>query len=210
MFNRIRQWEPWLLPYIPQSGDIAIDVGAAQGKWALDLSERFNFVMAIEPNPISFKVLEEAVGRAHPTARITIIHGAVAHANGAKAIHLFEEPDHTSFFKEGQGVEAWRSKDLDQMFMARTFTLDTLVLEDEHFMGEVDFVKVDTEGAENLVLTGAPDMVSKAKPTWLVEYHSADNLWFCKNLLDVAGYKTQIIAHPNMDVKGHGWISARP
>lgn len=196
------------MPFIPQSGDIAIDVGAAEGTWTMDLSERFKTVIAIEPHPESYRILAEKAAGGHPASCIITNHAAISSHTGVKAIHLFEKPDHTSFFKEG--MDNWRSEDRQQMFMARTYSLDELFSHGEWGTHDLHFVKVDTEGAENLVLTGAQHIVKELRPVWLIEYHSADNLWFCQNMLDVAGYKTQDIPHPNPEVQGHGWLSARP
>src|SRR5687768_3401954 len=103
MYNRIRLWEPWLVQYIPQQGDVALDVGAANGTWTLDLADRFELVMAFEPHAEAFRELRTRLAsESSAEAYITTFNYAVSNQVGQRAMHLHEHPDHTSFFDEGE------------------------------------------------------------------------------------------------------------
>lgn len=206
MYNRIRRWEPWLVPFLPQHGSIAIDVGAAQGTWTLDLSERFKTVLAFEPHPKSYRELQQRVHNEAPQESFILTHNAaVGDTPGMMTLNLFESPDHTSMSKE---LEAWRSEDLDTEIRVRAHTLDEIIFSAEWASDVVDFVKVDTEGAEELVMIGGARIAEEFRPVWLIEYHSNENLHKCQHLFEHWRYKTHIIPHPNMAVEGHGWIHA--
>jgi hypothetical protein len=91
-------------------------------------------------------------------------------------------------------------------------TLDELALE----FGVPQLVKVDTEGHEVQVLTGAQELVAKHLPEWLVEFHSPANRERCMHLLETmsaGAYHLQVIHHPHYPRNSrmwrqHGWIKA--
>lgn len=209
MYNRIRQWEPWLLPYIPQDGDIALDVGAAKGDWALDLSERFQMVMAFEPHAQAFRDLQARIADdAHPEAYVSLFNFAIADGVGQRPMFLHEHSDHTSFFEPEQ-LQALQSPETGEVFMARTVTLDSVIRDTGLENHKVDFVKIDTEGAEVLVLRGAEQLIKEHHPTFLIEVHSAENKEAIPNFFMAAGYdKLEVIPHPDTNQKYHGWFYA--
>lgn len=207
MYNRIRQWEPWLVPFIPQQGDVAFDVGAAEGRWTLDLAERFKTVVAVEPHPDNYEKLKTAIETSHPSMMIIPLQGAVARRPGSVELQLFEDPEHTSMMGPDE-LDAARSKHLGETQTTRSWTLEELVFQGEWAEHTVDFVKVDTEGAEFEVLMGAGRVAKEFHPVWLVEYHNFENMHGCQHLLLHWEYKIQLIPHPNTSVKGHGWIYA--
>ncbi|MEM2046227.1 MAG: FkbM family methyltransferase, partial [Candidatus Bathyarchaeia archaeon] len=72
--------------------------------------------------------------------------------------------------------------------------------------GEEVVVKMDTEGAEHLVLEGGRRFITRHRPTLILEYHN--NLREIYNLLQKYGYKIIVL---KQDVRAgfeHGWIVA--
>lgn len=207
MYNRIRRWEPWLVPFLPQHGDIAFDIGAAEGKWTLDLAERFRTVVAVEPHPDNYAKLKKAIEGAHPAMTIIPMQGAVAKTSGTVNLHQFRDPEHTSILAPTE-VDAFRSESLGGTQPSRSWSLHDLVFGGEWGEDSVDFIKIDTEGAEVQILEGGATVADRWHPVFLVEYHSHDNLHSCRHLLEFWKYKVQIIPHPDTRVSGHGWMHA--
>jgi len=74
---------------------------------------------------------------------------------------------------------------------------------------QVDFVKIDTEGAEADILAGAEWTIVAHRPRLLVEIHNLDNLEACRRLLRSHGYQVEHVPHPHPGVhRGHCWLSA--
>lgn len=143
-----REWESdstqWILEYI-RRGDTFVDVGAHVGYYTLIAAKVVGDegrVFAFEPDPTNFSILERNV-RLNGFANVTIERKAVSDSSGERNLYLSTKNsgDHrlcqTDEKRAAVGVE-------------------TVAL-DEYFRGKarrVDFVKVDTQGAELLVLAG--------------------------------------------------------
>lgn len=205
MYNRIRTHEPWLLPYVPQDGDVAIDVGAATGTWTLDLAARFDLVMAIEPHAKQFMELQKRLAlEADEESYISTFNYAISNQRSRRPMRLTEDPEKSSFFERDE-IDAV-SGETTEVFFVETTTLDAVIRDTQLEGHGIDFVKVDTEGAEVLVLEGAEQVIRDHQPTFLVEYHTVENG------LDLDRFfpdyeKFELITHPH-DVVGHGWFYA--
>jgi hypothetical protein len=99
-------YEEWLLPYIPEHGDTAIDVGAHLGIWTKLLAGRFNLVYSIEPNP---EVIEELRKSLPSNARL---HSVAAWDSAALLkFSRYEHSGHLSAYFEGEGIGTGPPKD---------------------------------------------------------------------------------------------------
>jgi FkbM family methyltransferase len=80
-------------------------------------------------------------------------------------------------------------------------TLDSFVTKNKSTIKKIDFVKIDTEGAEFEILKGAVKTLKKFKPKILIEYHLFKNAGLKESatpLLEELGYKVEM----NMDGQG--------
>lgn len=80
-------------------------------------------------------------------------------------------------------------------------------------LGLPDFIKVDTEGHEARVLSGAQEILETRQTDWLIEFHSEANYYWCMGELEDAGYRVEVQRHPHYKErspkwKGHGWLRA--
>lgn len=211
MFNRVRQWEPWLTRFLPQDrGSIALDIGAASGLWSFDLAERFDLVIAFEPHPQAYRALLDKVkeneGR-EGLGQIMCMNYAVGEGVEVRHMNLYEKSDHTSFYKDDI-VQAYRSKELEGDLQVQCLNLNAVVRDTRiKPTARFDFIKVDTEGAEVEVLNGANKLLDLFHPSWIIEYHSDDNKSACLKFLAENDYKGEVLPHPH-GVGGHGWIHA--
>ncbi|MFN6963429.1 MAG: FkbM family methyltransferase [Pyrinomonadaceae bacterium] len=152
-----------LVRSLVRPGDVCIDAGANFG-WYTTLLLRLvgdkGSVHAFEPIPATFDELEFNVALAGSPANVRINRLALSDAEGEVTFHLFagEPTGHASMSSGGRSDTTAVS--------CRTTTLDRYL--EESAVGAVDFVKVDVEGAELLMLRGAEALFAQADPPIVV------------------------------------------
>jgi len=148
--------EPATLGYIRdflKPGMVFVDVGANVGFFTLAAASIVGptgRVIAYEPTPTVGKRLEENV-KLNRFANVTIRPVAVADKPGS--LHFYEsadDPEANSVFGSGAHSEV------------------PAVSLDSEQLGKVDLLKIDAEGAEPLVLSGAKKLLA-ARPTLIIE-----------------------------------------
>ncbi|MGB7070316.1 MAG: FkbM family methyltransferase [Pyrinomonadaceae bacterium] len=151
-----------------REGRIYLDVGANFG-WYTTLFRNYcgpnGEVHAFEPTPPSFLQLQKNFELMGSPENVHINNIALGEAAGELTINLFEglSSGHASLSDQGRhDVVSYR---------CRIGALDDYLL--EHEVGQVDFVKVDIEGAEMMFLKGAEQLFKQAEPpTMLMEMAS--------------------------------------
>jgi FkbM family methyltransferase len=147
-------------------GDVVLDVGADHGLYTARLSQlvgRKGRVLAFEPNPESFRHLEElAAARPNVTARAT----GLSDSAGEVRLHI-PIVDGERLPGLGSVSVAERKSGLEHEAVAvRVETLDSAVPAD---LGAVAFMKCDVEGHEFPVLRGAERTLRRSLPAILIE-----------------------------------------
>jgi FkbM family methyltransferase len=152
---KLSDHEPWLIPYIPKSGKTAIDIGSAQGLWTEVLASRFRTVVALDP----VQQLPPL-----PYSNITFIKKAAWSYPAHITFNSFNNMDQSSaVFGRGE----YRNYDVQIATTdADAITIDSLKLKN------VDFIKIDVEGAELEVLKGSRKTIKKNSPHILIEVHN--------------------------------------
>ena len=149
VLERYQIWEDletrWILHTI-RSGDTFVDVGANIGYYtviAAKIVGEKGHVYAFEPDPTNFAILKANVER-NGLTNVTLEQKALSNEPGSLRLFLAHENkgDHRIFDEEGAArpyldVEALRLDDYPP-------------LKDR----KVDFIKVDTQGAEGIILEG--------------------------------------------------------
>jgi FkbM family methyltransferase len=150
-----------LEPYVKKSKYV-VDVGANIGCHTVSYGF-FNpdvSIWAVEPQKRLFSTLLENIKLNNLGDRVTPVKSALGHKNDTIRLQ------HTSReFNEGQGINLAGigiGNDGEEVSMV---TLDSLNLPG------LDFMKIDVEGAEGLVITGGQETIKKFKPVILFEHN---------------------------------------
>lgn len=201
-------------------GTTGWDVGAHLGQSVLRMITLFKRVVALEPVPESFAVLErDWRGRPgvvplnialsdHDGKLTTSVRAIPIHTGQVVALNMpYEEfiPGETSK-KESL---PW-GEELGTRYV-KCKTADTLAAD----LGHPDFISVDTEGHEVQVLRGASKILAEGRCRWLIEFHTRENYDECSSILADANYSTETVRHPHYDEDSfmwhqHGWLTATP
>lgn len=144
-------------------GDIAVDIGAHVGAYAMRLAWNFRQVYAFEPNPLTYRILSKNI-KENQITNIVAKELAVSNSSGRKTMRIPTkvivgttlEETHYDWLHFDAAVGAW-AVSLDDYFK------DT--------PGNIGFVKIDAENHELAVLKGMVGIIKKHHPIMSVEVH---------------------------------------
>ena len=191
--------ESWLVPLLPESGRLALDVGANEGSCTEILAGRFSEVHAFEPNPQVANALRTVARRC---MSVSLFELAISDGAGPVALTLYERSCHASAFPQAE-LDTPSRGESHATVRVPAASLDELGYPEL----PVDFLKIDTEGAELAVLEGAALTLREQGPALNVEVHSRANLDACRALVERAGYAPRHLPHPHAGVsEGHCWL----
>jgi FkbM family methyltransferase len=131
-----------------RQSDVVFDIGAYHGVWAVILARHAREVVAFEPNPGTFQVLTEtiAVNRARNVCASPV---AIGGTSGS-----------ADFWGTGSGASLREGEHRSSHSRVKVETLDNFAA-DRASMPDV--IKIDVEGAEHQVLTGARRCLTHAR-----------------------------------------------
>ena len=142
---------------------VILDIGASTGSFTLLPLITGGKVIAFEPNPVAFRSLEATVRANELNGSVELHECAVGGGDGHTMLNVPEQALHMAVSTVGEP----RRSDLKwNRIKTEIITVDSLKLE------HVDFIKIDTEGAEMPVLIGAERTIRRHKPAILTEYTS--------------------------------------
>jgi FkbM family methyltransferase len=148
--------ENWFFRYRPRPGDTIVDVGAGDGLDTIVFSNAVGEsgkVLAIEAHPTTFVLLEQAC-RLNGLSNVIARQVAVMDRPGT--VSIAEEGSHRDFYSVIGGPEApARAQDVPAV------TLDEL--SEELGLEQIDFLKMNIEGAERLALAGARELLGRTR-----------------------------------------------
>jgi FkbM family methyltransferase len=136
-------------------GDVVFDIGANTGAYCIPLSmvpKRVN-VHAFEPIPINVQILKLSI-MLNKVKNISLIEKCVSRESGEVSFSLSEDSAYSSMIDTGRKAEI-------EVLKCQSISLDEYCKEAK--IPRVDLMKVDVEGAEELVISGATSLFSDAK-----------------------------------------------
>ena len=165
---------------------VFVDIGANIGQWTIPIARtiqpRGGSVVAVEPAAATAAALRRSI-EANGLHATKVVQVALSERDSVARLHHHgRDPSQHSLGDVGPGSEE-----------VRTRSLDSLLRSDAD--GRVDAVKIDVEGAEEVVLRGATHMLSVHRPIIVFEVRkglperlglAADGAW---RLLLAADYR---------------------
>jgi len=163
-FGEYRHWreDVAVLPELVRKGAIVLDVGANIGVTTMLYSRLARHVHAFEPSPRALKFLRQNVGR---LPNVTIHEIALGEQSGSASFAEEAQLDLSHFSATGIEVPVR--------------TIDQLAL-------DPDFIKIDVEGFEHLVLGGAKETLKKGRAIILFEALDAEALKLGSDIIKAA------------------------
>lgn len=154
-----------IINLIVQPGDVCLDVGANIG-WYTTLLQKIvgtgGAVHAFEPVPGVFEKLVRNVRLNEPPQNVAVNNLALGNTDKIVELNIFAN------MPEGHHSIATFDNTEYESFPCRMITLDSYVAENK--IAEVNFVKMDIEGAEMMMLEGADRLFAqKRPPIWEIE-----------------------------------------
>jgi FkbM family methyltransferase len=188
-FVIMTQHEDFLLErFSCKKGDIVVDVGAHIGQYTITSSARLGpngKVVAIEADPANFEMLKLNINLNQFT-NVLPINYAVSSKEEKIKLYL---PSQESGFTKYNTINTDRARtEKDKFIQVNANTLDNLLQQNGISHEDVNWIKIDVEGAEYEVLKGATSILSKSKDiALLIEVH---------NLAGGNNFYTQIVEFP--------------
>ncbi len=155
----------------PKEGDTVIDVGAHIGKYTIIASKMVGpngKVIAIEAHPGNYEILKKNIAL-NKLSNVIALNYAV---HSRKTVVKLYEPGQEKGATIYNTIMADRTTSNDQNYIeVKADTLDSLL--SENGIKEINWIKIDVEGAEYEVLTGASTILSNSKDNaCLIEVHN--------------------------------------
>jgi FkbM family methyltransferase len=158
----------------PKSEGIVVDVGAHYGRYTLIAAKRIGpkgKVIAIEADPKNFDMLNKNIKLNKLEHVITLNLAATSNKSKVKLSIPEKKPGHTIY----SSIIPDRAP-TEKFIEVNANTLDNLLHENGISIEEVNWIKIDVEGAELEVLKGATNVLSKNKDiSLLIEIHNIEN-----------------------------------
>ncbi len=162
-------------------GGVFIDVGANIGKYTVMISNQINSrgkIISIEPHPGNFQLLKKNI---EINDCKNVIPLNLACWDKKDLIKLFSHENHpllASAIKQSTKYIEVDAEPLDDI-------LDKLNIKN------VDFIKLDVEGAEEKVLNGMKKILKAGKTKIIFEAWNDEYLLACKKILETYNYKVR-------------------
>jgi FkbM family methyltransferase len=148
--------------WLKSSLSFVIDIGANEGQWISSLMELLPIskIWIFEPNPDAMKTCQRKIGK---PAGVTYFCLALGDADGQAELHVTASSDFASILPpnvEFLGKHYWPGAAcVVSNKQVQIATLDSLVSESQ----SVDLLKVDVQGFERAVLSGAQRVLRRTK-----------------------------------------------
>lgn len=185
-----------------------IDVGAHIGISVIYFKSIYpnSQILAFEPNPISFEILEKNISN-NDIKNVVLINKAVWKDEGNKDFYATQWSSNSSFL-----FGSWTQREKVNKIVVNTTTLH------KYIDRAVDLLKIDTEGSELNILKAHKDIFKKVKNI-CIEYHPSkdtevkDILNILKPVFNIQIYQEgklckKIVNNKLLTIKGKNFIQS--
>lgn len=168
--------EPLILQ--KSSGDF-LDIGACFGMWSIRARDYYRRIVAFEPDPRARRELFQNI-RLNDAWNVSVMAYALGRREAEQVFHLYETGE-SSLLAEHMGHKAKSS------VTVKVKTVDMIV---QQLALKPSLLKLDVEGAEADVLSGAQETVRLYSPRLVIEVHHPTTILDVEN--SVGGYDWKI------------------
>jgi FkbM family methyltransferase len=162
--------------FTPKEGDIVIDVGAHIGPYTLKASKHVGLdgkIIAIEADPENFNILNLNIQLNRITNVIALNYAAYSKEDKIKLYLPSKEKEEESSYTKYNTIMTERVSDEKKFVEVKANTLDYILQSNGIKHEQVNWIKIDVEGAEYEVLKGAKNILSKSDNVLLlIEIHN--------------------------------------
>jgi FkbM family methyltransferase len=179
--------------FTPKEGDIVVDIGAHIGLYTIISSKRVGAngkVVAIEAHPGNFEMLNSNIKLNQLNNVIPLNYAVYSKETKVK---LYLPSGESGFTKYNTIMPNWINT-REKFVEVNANTLDYLLQLNEIRQEEVNWIKIDVEGAEFEVLKGATNVLSKSKDiAILMELHGPPHIYRPKveEFVDLYNFKIE-------------------
>ena len=165
-------------------GDFCIDIGAHMGDTTLPMgiaTGKDGFVLALEPNPHVFHVLDK---NARANAHCTSIRPIMAAASNKEIFQTFEYSD-ASFCNGGKHQDISILKH-GHVYPLNVFCINLKQELETHYkcwLPKLRFIKIDTEGYDFVIIKTIADIITKYRPVIKSEVYKKTSKAYRQDLL---------------------------
>jgi FkbM family methyltransferase len=147
---------------------LILDIGANEGFYTLKMKGRnlSTKIIAIEPNPIAFKLLTKNIIK-NNLKDVILINKAVTSKNGLINFQIVKEITPICSLKITKRI--WLDKSRIRTIKVNSITLEHLI--NQFSIKTIDILKLDAEGCEFDILSKSKPLLNRIKKI-VVEYHS--------------------------------------
>lgn len=167
-------------------GTTFIDIGAHIGLYSRIAAERGLKVFAFEPVPVCARILKDALA---PYPNAHVIEKAVSDRIGRATMwYGSKDPDkpHGGNTIVPAVAHGHYGHNLQTPLEVETITLDRFIFEEE--ISDLTALKIDVEGAEDLVIAGGLDTLKNFSPAIALDTHEVVDLGKVWKMLGGIGY----------------------
>jgi len=149
------------LKKIVKQGDFVMDIGANIGIYTLFFSDLVGInghVWSFEPSPFSVSLLRENVAM-NFLQNVSVVEEVLTDKTGQVEFYVFEGTGDV-YNSIGAITRPVEKLSADKAIIVKSTTVDDFA--EENKINKVDIIKIDVEGAEELVLRGAKKMLGRS------------------------------------------------
>lgn len=174
--------------YLPYPLDLVIDVGANIGNHAIFWAKILDAsVVCVEPSPCAIKLLRANIELNHLSDSVHIVETAAGDRQGEAALIQAD----TSNIGETRVVDKG-SEFADYPTVPMRTVTDIVAQLEKEVTRKVSLIKIDVEGFEQRVITGAIPIIERDSPILITELATNQALVWAQECLSKYGYKTFI------------------
>lgn len=195
------EWEPvsrCFFALAAREAGHVLDVGAYSGVYSITaaIANEEASVLALEPNPLMYRLAVANIGRNGLTGRAIVKPIAAGDDSGMVRLYLPEHLSMATLVEEGDDFVEVQQEPLDALLEGQALHL----------------MKVDVEGGESAVFRGAQETLSRWQPIILAEALSDQELLRQREILSLLGYADPVPVYPpseHGDSRNFIWASVR-